>query len=49
MKINIPKLNMAIPRPASDIIFIENATISGNAIFHLLIHYHKKLNFTIKI
>jgi len=34
---NIPKLNMAIPRPASEIIFIEYFTKLGIPTFHLLI------------
>lgn len=38
----IPKLNIAIPRPASEMIFIENATILGIAIPHLLI-IHKNM------
>lgn len=37
----IPKLNIAIPRPASEMIFIEKSTMFGIAIFHLLIIYQK--------
>lgn len=34
---------MAIPRPASDMIFIENATTFGSGIFHLVINYNKTI------
>lgn len=33
--INLPRLNMAIPRPASDRIDIERAMIAGITTFHL--------------
>lgn len=40
---------MAIPRPASDMIFIENATIFGSGIFHLVINYNKPIKVSYQI
>jgi hypothetical protein len=37
----LPKLNIAIPRPASDMILIDDLIKLGISIFHLQIHIIK--------